>query len=84
MLLKEILNNTFKYAKATTLSIDIRRCKEGIEIHLKENGIGFDPKANYKGNGIKNLMQLAKDGFMDITIDSEIGNGTQIRILVYS
>ncbi len=84
LLLKEILNNTFKYAKATTLSIDIQRCKEGIEIQLKENGIGFDPKANYKGNGIKNLMQLAKDGFMDIAIDSKIGSGTQIRILVYS
>jgi len=83
LVLKEALNNVFKSAQATALSVEIQRVKEGIRIEIKDNGIGFDPQANHQGNGLKNLKQLAKDGYMDINIDSKPGAGTCMVILVY-
>lgn len=83
LLMKEVLNNTFKYARATTVSILIQQRNEGIWIELKDNGIGFDPDAPHSGNGLKNLIQMARDGFMDISINSKPGEGTCVTILVF-
>jgi len=57
---------------------------EVILIHLIDDGVGFDTTLQYSGNGLKNIRQDAKDGFMDIDIQSKIGFGTQISIMVFA
>lgn len=84
LVLKEGLNNAFKNAKAKSISLTIESQKEGILIHLIDDGVGFDTTVQYPGNGLKNIRQDAKDGFMDIDIQSKIGLGTQISIMVFA
>lgn len=84
LVLKEGLNNAFKSAKAKNIALSITSHKQGIWIELKDDGVGFDPSVQYAGNGLSNIRQDAKDGFMDIEIHSEIGVGTQISMLVFA
>jgi len=83
LVLKEALNNVFKSANASTLSLTIQRKKEGIWIELEDDGIGFDPQKIHKGNGIKNLRQYAQEGLMELKIHSDLGKGTRITALIH-
>ncbi len=83
LVLKEALNNVFKSSRASTLSLNIQRNKEGIWIKVEDDGIGFDPNKIHNGNGIKNLQQYAKEGLMELNIDSGQGKGTRITALIH-
>jgi len=83
LVFKEALNNVFKSAQAKSLSLNITLQKEGICIEIKDDGLGFDPAKVYNGNGIKNLQQYAKEGLMDLKIDSAPGKGTHVSALIH-
>lgn len=83
LVMKEACNNVFKHAKASMVELSVNRVKEGIEIRIIDNGIGFDPGQKFKGNGISNLLDYARTGFLDVGIQSQVGKGTQINILLY-
>ena len=80
--MKEAINNSFKYSEATEASLNIRQIKDGLQIKIKDNGIGFDPNAPHNGNGIANLKQYSQEGFIDIEFDTAPGKGTAVTMMV--
>jgi signal transduction histidine kinase len=82
LIIREALNNIAKHAEATQAEMSIEKTKEGIKISLKDNGKGFDAAAQTDGNGLKNFEKRAKEGFMDFELNTEIGKGTQITLLI--
>lgn len=80
--LKEVINNSVKYAEGSSAVMHLSKTKSGLKIQVRDDGKGFDTKKASKGNGLNNLRQYSIEGFLDIKIDSELGKGTTATIVV--
>ncbi|OFY83887.1 MAG: hypothetical protein A3F72_07765 [Bacteroidetes bacterium RIFCSPLOWO2_12_FULL_35_15] len=80
---QEVINNVFKHAKASELTVTIER-KEKIKICITDNGIGFDKNDLPEDNhfGLSNLHSRAKEINATIDIESSINNGSKITLVV--
>ncbi|MBC3757892.1 ATP-binding protein [Hyunsoonleella sp. SJ7] len=81
-IIQEAINNAFKYADAEHVSVSILDAKDNLEIKVEDDGKGFDPKAVEGGNGLNNMKKRAKEIGATINIESELGKGTNISVLV--
>lgn len=80
---KEALNNTIKHAKATNVDLLIVPIKNGVELSIVDNGIGFDPdNPQGEGNGLRNFQQRAKESFLEVVIRSKLDEGTAIIVTI--
>ncbi len=79
---KEAVNNLAKYAKCTHAYIDIELVNKKLCILVKDNGVGFDPLLVRRGNGLSNMEKRVKKRGGSIEIDSKIGEGTCIKIII--
>lgn len=81
---QEILNNAFKYSKASSVQITVSS-NERIEIVIEDNGVGFnltdDKKDSY---GLKNIRNRAEESNVIMEFYSETGKGTKYKLLVDS
>jgi PAS domain S-box-containing protein len=55
-IIQEALNNTIKYAQATTVVISCKLCGTRAEVIIQDNGIGFEPSQVKMGAGLKNIQ----------------------------
>lgn len=80
-LVKECLNNTVKYAKATNVSLVCNHSDEEVVITIEDNGKGFVPEeAQSKSFGMRGMQERANLIQGSLTIDSSPGSGTRIVI----
>ncbi|HRD40325.1 MAG TPA: histidine kinase, partial [Bacteroidia bacterium] len=81
---QEILNNAFKYSKASSVQITVSS-NERIEIVIEDNGVGFnltdDKKDSY---GLKNIRNRAEESNVIMEFYSETGKGTKYKLVVDS
>jgi signal transduction histidine kinase len=84
MMFKEMINNIVKYSNATEVNIQISNDHSGLFIEVKDNGIGFDPNAPQKGNGLRNFRNRAKENFIDLDLKTAPGAGVQTQMMVHS
>ncbi|MBO0950287.1 ATP-binding protein [Fibrella forsythiae] len=82
LMVKEAINNIAKHAEATKASIVVSLANEGIRLEISDNGRGFDMSADCEGNGLKNFRARAAECFVDLTIQSVLGEGTRMTLLV--
>jgi signal transduction histidine kinase len=78
MIFKEAINNIIKYAKAKNVFLRINQKNENIEMCIKDDGVGFDINQEKNGNGLKNMPQRAENINGKLSINSKIGEGTEI------
>lgn len=78
--LKEAINNCIKSSKAKHVYFLISHDKQGLLIEVKDDGVGFDITQTSTGNGLDNLRQYAQEGLIDLTIESEPGKGTNLKM----
>jgi signal transduction histidine kinase len=72
-----------KYSKATTITVDLQTIKQDLLIKISDDGVGFDTRSNIgRGNGLSNLIDYGKEGYMKVDIDSALGKGTSIKIYI--
>lgn len=88
---QELINNIIKYAKASKITIDLNKEKFGVNIIIKDDGVGFDTaklnnfySTNEKGSGfglftVKERIKNIKGNF---EITSEINKGTTVNIYI--
>ena len=79
--IKEAINNTVKYSKATTLNIFVKEKNNQIYIEIIDNGIGFDTSQT-KGNGIGNMKKRIEELNGQFNINSKINKGTIINATI--
>lgn len=81
---QEALNNAAKHAQARRVGVHLREIDSGLQIIVRDDGVGFDPGAQSERPGERlGLRQMreraaALDG--RLTILSRPGAGTEIRI----
>ncbi len=81
MIFKEALNNALKYSRARNITLDVSMKKRDVlQMILKDDGLGFDPKAVKKGNGINNMQIRAGRLNGRLYFDSFYGKGTIISL----
>jgi len=85
LLVKESIFNCAKYANANSLLITAKIVPAGFTLIMKDDGCGFDlsPGVNTEslsGKGLINMEQRAKLLGANLSIDSQIGLGTEIKL----
>ncbi len=85
---QEIVQNVLKHAKAKNLQVCLHENEEGYTLEVTDDGQGFNLQEKTKGSafesgsGLANLRSRAKliDG--ELEINSGIGQGTTIRLIL--
>lgn len=86
LIYKEAVINAVKYAECTELQIDLRKTNHNIELHIRDNGKGFDPgsvdysESSLGGNGLTGMALRAEKLGADFRIDAAPGQGTTISL----
>lgn len=82
LIVKEAINNLFKYAQATEAEIRFGKKGKDLEVTVKDNGVGFDTNGMSHRNGLKNMHERAESIGAKLDIDSNLENGTVLSLLI--
>jgi signal transduction histidine kinase len=75
----EALQNTAKYASATSATVTIRRSDHQLTFSVSDDGRGFDAASNGHGTGLQGIADRLGALEGDLTVDSAPGRGTVVR-----
>ena len=80
-LAQEALNNVGRHAAATRVSVNLAYQPQEVALCIRDNGRGFCVDAIPAGHlGLGIMRERAEAIGAELTIDSQIGQGTQIDI----
>lgn len=83
LILREALNNTVKYADASSIQVTFVARGNTVRLQVKDDGRGFNiSQAMREGHGLGNLKARAERIGGSLVIASEPGGGTLIRLEV--
>ncbi|HEY4617630.1 MAG TPA: tetratricopeptide repeat protein [Flavobacterium sp.] len=81
-IIQESLQNINKYAKANSISIELKKQEDNLLLVISDNGIGFNSNLKRKGIGIQNMLSRTKECDGVFNIKSKKGEGTVITVTV--
>lgn len=79
-IIQELCNNTFKYAKASLVELNITHSKNKLNLHYKDNGKGFDPIKNKKGIGLRSILSRVEYYEGKFELNTSLNKGTEVMI----
>lgn len=78
---QETFNNIVKYARASHVTLKLSQVDQWVELSISDDGKGFDPKVIKPGHfGLKMMQERADAVHAELSIQSQPGSGTQIRL----
>jgi PAS domain S-box-containing protein len=86
--LQEVLNNSIKYSNASMITLNLTKSKGGLDILLKDNGVGFDTSIlnnhNHSGSGfgLFKVRERIRNIQGEFRIASEINKGTHVTFYI--
>ncbi len=81
-MLQESLQNTNKYASATTVNVDLNQLDNHLILKISDDGVGFNVKNTKKGIGLQNIIYRTNECSGVVTIESIKDEGTIITITI--
>jgi two-component system, NarL family, sensor kinase len=81
-IIQEALQNILKHADATKVELTITYGDADLSVHVVDNGSGFDVVNSIKGQGLENIRERASLLGASCVIDSVVGNGTIVNIVM--
>jgi signal transduction histidine kinase len=80
---QEALNNIVKHAQARRVDIRLGVSQGEIELELTDDGVGFDPRAEYAGHmGLNSMRERAAQIGGILAIESKAGQGVVVRVRI--
>ncbi len=80
MIIKESINNSIKYSNCKTIELQIKSNGTKLNIHIADDGKGFDINETIAGYGLNNILQRANEIRYHASIISSPGNGSLIQL----
>jgi signal transduction histidine kinase len=77
---QEVLTNVLKHAQARTVRVGTRQLGDEVQVLIRDDGVGFDPKLAQQGRGLRHLGQRAHRLGGRIELVSSPGQGTLITL----
>ena len=77
-IVQEQLNNIFKHSQAKTVTISLLQNATQLELHIKDDGVGFKQENKRKGVGLQNIESRASLFYGKVTINSKPGKGCEL------
>jgi signal transduction histidine kinase len=85
-IIKELINNTIKHANASLINIYLIKKAEEIHLIFKDDGIGFDPKANEDnmsaGMGLSNIISRIRSLKGNYSLNSDASKGVEFKLVI--
>lgn len=87
-ILQELLNNAKKHARATEVDVVVKFTRQEIILTVEDNGRGFEVPENitdFASQGSLGMMGLQERAQLfggSITVESEVGNGTTVILIM--
>ena len=82
LIAKEAVNNLMKYSECTEALIEFAFSRSVLRLVISDNGKGFDPSKKYDRSGLPNMKFRAEKIGGKLSIRSEAGKGTSIKLTV--
>jgi two-component system sensor histidine kinase UhpB len=83
---QEALSNTAQHSGATFVAFELRIFpSHGVELRVRDNGVGFDAGAGSAGDdgiGLSGMAERARLVGGDLTVTSSPGSGTRVRLYI--
>lgn len=79
-ILQEQLRNILKHANATAIDVALFVHDNSLQMTIKDNGIGFNSKANYEGIGMASMMRRVQLFSGSFKVASAIGAGCEVVV----
>lgn len=85
LIFKEAINNALKYAGAQNIYLRFfEDLDNSIVLELADDGVGYNIDEIQRGNGLKNIQNRATAIKAKLSMHSEKGKGTTIRLRMFS
>jgi signal transduction histidine kinase len=82
-LAQEALANAAKHAQASRIDVSVRRDDGHVELRVRDDGRGFDPRARYDGHlGLETMRSRAAELGGRLVLESAPGQGTDVTLTV--
>jgi len=82
LIFKEAINNIAKHSRANRARVLITHSREGLYLHIEDDGAGFSLNGPSTGNGLRNFRARAAESLIDLEIDSSPGQGTRLKVTI--
>jgi signal transduction histidine kinase len=79
---QESLTNVINHAQAGKVEISIEDIDDKVQLTIIDNGKGFDIDQHGKGPGLIRMRERAVSINAELTIQSEIGEGTRVCVTI--
>ena len=77
---QEALTNIHKHAKATAISLTLSYTASTTLLDIWDNGVGFNADGDSQGYGLISMRKRAESIGGELTIESEVGEGTTLAV----
>jgi PAS domain S-box-containing protein len=82
LIFKEAVNNSVRHSQCSTAEIEFRVAAEGLYLHLRDNGRGFDVLDKAAGHGLASMRERTEGLGGTLEIVSREGEGTTLTIVI--
>ncbi|MCB0212907.1 MAG: PAS domain-containing protein, partial [Anaerolineae bacterium] len=81
-IIEEAMNNVIKHAAATSLTLHLIRVDPDLQLHIVDDGRGFDLSHTKGGLGLSNIRERVAQLNGRLSIVSEPGHGTRLEAVI--
>ncbi|MFO1511980.1 MAG: PAS domain S-box protein [Verrucomicrobiota bacterium] len=75
---QEAVHNALKHSRATRIEISLAQIPAGVELRVRDNGVGFSPQAASSGLGLRTMEQRARLMRGQLRVQTQPGAGVEL------
>ncbi len=81
-IIQELLQNSIKHAKATTILVQITQTEDQIDLLVEDDGVGYNPDTVQKGMGTGNMADRVQFLKGEINVQTEPTKGASVLVSI--